>query len=66
MSSSMMESSVVGGEQGDVVQQGDLVEAQDQVDQPFKSMLEKYYQVLASHHCIFSGCEAEVVIVNEA
>ena len=43
MSSSMMESSVVGGEQGDVVQQGDLVEAQDQVDQPVKSMPEKYY-----------------------
>ena len=31
MSSSMMESSVVGGELGDVVQAGDLVEAQDQV-----------------------------------
>ena len=28
----MMESSMVGGEQGDVVQAGDLVEAQDQVD----------------------------------
>ena len=34
MSSSMMESSMVGGDQGDVVQAGDLVEAQDQVDQP--------------------------------
>ena len=32
MSSSMMESSLVGGEQGDVVQAGDLVEAQDQVE----------------------------------
>ena len=30
----MMESSMVGGDQGDVVQAGDLVEAQDQVDQP--------------------------------
>ena len=43
MSSSMMESSIVGGEQGDVVQAGDLVEAQDQVDQRVRSMPEKYH-----------------------
>ena len=31
MSSSMMESSMTAGDQGDLVQAGDLVEAQDQV-----------------------------------
>jgi len=47
MSSSMMESSMVGGEQGDVVQAGDLVEAQDQVVK-LKSLLSTKREQIAT------------------
>merc|ERR1719500_1743425 len=47
MSSSMMESSIVGGDQGDVVQAGDLVEAQDQVVK-LKSLLSTKREQIAT------------------
>ena len=87
----MMESSMVGGEQGDVVQAGDLVEAQDQVrphtilNIPYHTiptihgihgMVETYHShqhtnrtgliIVHLFKWCFSGCEAEVIVVDEA
>ena len=60
----MMESSMVGGDQGDVVQAGDLVEAQDQVfHQPFSQRIWKGFQLSLLE---LAGCEAEVLAVDEA
>ena len=66
----MMESSIVGGDQGDVVQAGDLVEAQDQVvHQPFLSMSKISQRIWKGFQLSFrelAGCEAEVLAVDEA
>ena len=56
MSSSMMESSTTG-DQGDVVQAGDLVEAQDQVGEVARHLFPS--------SVLIPGGEAEVVVVNE-
>ena len=56
MSSSMMESSTTG-DQGDVVQAGDLVEAQDQVGQVARHLFPSSNPL--------PGGQAEVVVVNE-
>ena len=56
MSSSMMESSTTG-DQGDVVQAGDLVEAQDQVGQVARHLFPSFVPL--------PGGQAEVVVVNE-
>ena len=56
MSSSMMESSTIG-DQSDVVQAGDLVEAQDQVGQVARHLFPSSVPL--------PGGQAEVVVVNE-
>ena len=59
-----------GGDQGDVVQAGDLVEAQDQVvHKPFLSMSEIRQRIWKGFQLSFrelAGCEAEVLAVDKA